>query len=500
DHPIEIWEAGLIADLDNDGNADFVTVGKDGMPWLFKGNAAGKFPDKPTMMADIHFDMPTVVAAGDADADGDLDLWMTQYKLSFLNGQMPTPYYDANDGYPSYYLRNNGDGTFSDITEEAGLASLRHRRTYSASFVDLDEDGDLDLMNVSDYAGLDLYENDGKGGFRLATEDYVDDRHFFGMGHTIGDYNQDGLIDFYVIGMSSTTARRLDRLKLGRDDRPDIHAMRATMGYGNRLYFGTKEKAFREDPEIGAAVARTGWSWGTTTYDFDLDGDQDIYVANGHRSGASCQDYCTTFWRHDIYTGDSKESKKVLKVFQSTLLDLNQDKISWNGFEKNVMFANNPERDEMFANTAFMFGGAFEYDARSVISDDFNADGKPDLIVAQSHWNGRGTELIIRAFLNETKVTEDRNWFAVHLRESKGAGYSPNGAKVAITDDAGRVQTRWIVSGDSFLCQHAPVAHFGLGDAKAVESIKVTWPNGETRNYEAGSGVNRRIILTGDSE
>lgn len=497
DYPIDIWEAGILSDFNGDGNADFITVGKDGKAHFFGGNEKGRFPEKSTVCAKVHFDMPTAVTAGDADGDGDLDLWMTQYKLSFTDGQMPTPYYDANDGPPSYYLENDGSGSFTDITEDAGLATLRNRRTYSASFVDLDEDGDLDLMNVSDYAGLDIYENDGKGSFKLATGDYVDGRHFFGMGHTIGDYNNDGLIDFYVIGMSSTTARRLDRLKLGREDRPDVHSMRGAMGYGNRLYFGTKEKSFREDPEVAAAVARTGWSWGATTFDFDLDGDQDIYVANGHRSGDSCQDYCTTFWRHDIYTGDSKESQKILKVFQSTLLDLNKDKISWNGYEKNVMFVNNPNRPEKFVNSAHMFGAALEYDARSVISDDFNADGKPDLVVAESRWNGRGTELIIRAFINELKIAETNNWFAVHLRESPGPGFSPNGAKVTITDDSGRTQTRWIVSGDSFLAQHAPVAHFGLGNAKSVESIEVTWPNGKIQTHDAGSAVNTTITLKG---
>jgi hypothetical protein len=319
------------------------------------------------------------------------------------------------------------------------------------------------------------------------------------MGHTIGDYNQDGLLDLYVIGMSSTTARRLDRLNLGREDRPDVHPMRGPMGYGNRLYFGTSEKAFREDPEVIGAVARTGWSWGTTTFDFDLDGDQDIYVANGHRSGKSCEDYCSTFWRHDIYTGDSKASPVLLKVFQTTLGDLNKDEISWNGFEKNVLFVNDEDRSDRFINSSFMFGAAHAYDARSVISDDLDADGRPDLVVAESKWDGRGSQLIIRAFANEIEIDPSNNWFSVRLRESAGPGFSPNGAKVAITDDLGRVQTRWIVSGDSFLAQHAPVAHFGLGKAKGVKSIAVTWPNGKTETHDGGSAVNTTITLRGGS-
>jgi hypothetical protein len=497
DYPIKIWEAGILADFNGDGNADFVTVGKDGSPNFYAGTEQGKFPTEPVVCANVDFDMPTAITAGDADGDGDLDLWMTQYKLPFSGGQMPTPFYDANDGYPSYFLTNDGAGSFSDVTESAGLGPLRNRRTYSASFIDLDEDGDLDLLNVADYAGLDIYENDGLGSFQLATADFVNKRDFFGMGHTFGDYNNDGLLDFYVIGMSSTTARRLDRLNLGREDRPDVHPMRAAMGYGNRLYFGTEGQGFVEDPEIAAAVARTGWSWGTTSFDFDLDGDLDIYVANGHRSGESCQDYCSTFWRHDIYTGDSKEDLEVLKVFKWTLSDINSDEISWNGYEKNVLFVNHPDRPERFINSSFMFGAAYAFDARSVISDDLDADGWPDLVVAQSSWNGRGFGLSIHVLANEIKTGEANNWFSVRLRESAGPGFSPNGAKVVITDDLGKVQTRWIVSGDSFLAQHALVAHFGLGKAKQVKSIEVTWPNGKTESYDAGSDVNTTITVRG---
>lgn len=494
DHPIDIWEAGILSDFNADGHVDFITVGKDGKPYFFAGNEKGKFPEKGKVCGDVHFDMPTSITAGDADGDGDLDLWMAQYKLSFQGGQMPTPYYDANDGPPSYFMRNDGSASFTDVTEEVGLAPLRNRRTYSASMIDLDEDGDLDLMNVSDYAGLDIYENTGKGSFKLATQDYVDQRHFFGMGHTIGDYNNDGLLDFYVIGMSSTTARRLDRLKLGREDRPDVHPMRGPMGYGNRMYFGTKEKKFKEDSLVGGAVARTGWSWGSTSFDYDLDGDQDIYVANGHRSGKSCKDYCSTFWRHDIYTGDSKENPLLIKVFQTTLSDLNSDQVSWNGFEKNVLFSNHQERSDRFVNGAFLFGGAHSYDARSVISDDLDGDGRPDLIVAESKWNGRGHKLIIRAFGNDVELDESKKWLAIRLKESPGAGFSPNGAKVSITDQSGKVQTRWIVTGDSFLAQHAPTAHFGI--TSEVTSVAVTWPNGKVETHSGLSALNTTLSVS----
>ena len=121
DLPLEIWEAGILSDFDGDGHADFVTVGKDGSPYFCKGNAEGKFLEEHVVCADVKFNLPTAVTAGDIDADGDLDLWMTQYKLSFTDGQMPTPFYDANDGFPSYLLLNDGKGSFTNVTEAHGL-------------------------------------------------------------------------------------------------------------------------------------------------------------------------------------------------------------------------------------------------------------------------------------------------------------------------------------------------------------------------------------------
>ena len=95
----------------------------------------------------------------------DLDLFIGQWKAPYIGGSMPTPYYNANDGYPDYLLRNEGDGTFVNITNNSGLSKKSNRRTFSASLVDLDFDQDLDLIVVADFSGLDLYINDGKGTF-----------------------------------------------------------------------------------------------------------------------------------------------------------------------------------------------------------------------------------------------------------------------------------------------------------------------------------------------
>jgi hypothetical protein len=475
-HAVWLKEAAIISDFDGDANADFVAVSKEGQLIFFKGATDGKFPTESIVCADVTIENPTAITTGDIDGDGDLDLWVTQYRASMIDGQIPSPYYDANDGYPSFLLLNDGGGRFTDATVETGLAELRHRRTFSASFIDLDEDGDLDLLNVSDFAGVDIHENQGDGRFTLATDKFIPSRHFFGMGHTFGDYDRDGRLDFYVIGMSSTTARRLDDLDLGRADHPDIHRMRAEMGYGNRMYFGSGGGRFVEKPDVAASVARTGWSWGTTSFDMDLDGDEDIYVANGHRSGKSCQDYCTQFWRHDLYaSGSGAPPAEIKKLFSTVMTDLNGGEISWNGFEKNFLFLNDSSRSGRFTNIAHLVDSAFAFDARSVVSDDFDGDGRPDLLVSQSHFAGNG--FVSKMFVYQNEIESAGNhWIGVRLYES-GPGFSPNGAKVTLKTGRG-IQTSWLVTGDSYMAQHAPVAHFGLGVETAVEYVEVRWPNG----------------------
>ena len=258
-----VVNTAVIADLTGDARADFVFVDWRGRLQLLAGDDQGRFPGPPRRCWSGGFKLPSVTTAGDIDGDGDLDLWIGQYKQPYLQGQMPTPYFDANDGNPAFLLENDGSGAFTDVTESAGLAKKRFRRTYGASLVDLDEDGAVDLLVTSDFSGIDIYRGDGKGRFRDVTDAMVRLRHNFGMSHTFGDYDGDGRLDFYLVGMSSTTARRLDLMGLGHGKDDEVRKMRGRMGYGNRMYLardGRFESAYFNDE-----VARSGWSWGMRT-------------------------------------------------------------------------------------------------------------------------------------------------------------------------------------------------------------------------------------------
>ncbi len=483
-----LYDAGVLGDFTGDGAVDYIAVDLEQYPLLFEGDATGQFTRPARRISDVKLGQPKSFTAGDMDADGDLDLFIANYKQPYEDGQIPTPYYDANDGHPAALLRNDGDGTFTDVTEASGLGPKRTRRTFSSSFVDIDEDHDLDLLVVSDFAGIDLYENDGRGQFTDVSDQFGDTRHLFGMGHTFADFDLDGDLDFYAIGMSSTTARRLDDMGLGRDDRPEFTARRAAMTYGNRMFLRGGD-TYTQAP-FSDQMARAGWAWGASSFDFDNDGDQDVFVANGHISGKSTLDYCSTFWRHDLYAGDSQNSTIREDLFALVQIPLQDDQVSWNGYEHKALFMN--EGGERFTNVAFVLGVAFEYDGRSVVTDDLDADGLVDLLVIEYHQlDDGGIEYILHMYQN--RFTDPGNWVGVRLREL-GPGLSPIGTTVRVVTAAGSQMTR-LVTGDSYSAQHAATVHFGLGETTQIEAIEVRWPNGVERRI-AGPEVNQYITVS----
>ena len=467
----------VFADFTGDGHLDLFTFNPAKKPEVIPGNGKGKFTptnlDSPLPISNQIYNI-TCIAVGDVDGDADLDVFAVQYKPPYLSGSMPTPYYDANDGYPSYLLLNDGTGRFVDGTEVAGLVKKRNRRTYSTSFVDLDNDKDLDLLVVSDFAGMDLYLNDGRGKFTDVTDRLGEDRFSFGMAHSLADFDGDGNLDIYMVGMGSTTARRLEGMKLGRQGFESIQDARMKMGYGNRLFLGDGKGGFKQ-ASYNDLVARSGWSWGCTPWDFDNDGDRDLFVANGHLSGKSCRDYCTAFWRQDIYQDAKAENAVINTVFKNSLKGLMGSDISWNGYEHNVLFMN--EGKGSYQNVAFLMGVSHESDCRSVVSGDLDNDGRSDLLVVEGRKRGndKQREGYIQVIRNRLK--NGNHWIGVHLEGQ------PIGAVVSVVQGEKR-QFLPIVTGDSLDAQHATTAHFGLGKTESVDAVQVQWPNGKTTRVE----------------
>lgn len=463
----------VIADFDGDGWEDFLAARFAGLV-LYRGSPQGRFdrPGEEVWSVQPHLRYGQVLTCGDVDGDGDLDVWLGQYKGPYTLGQMPSPYYDANDGNPSFLLLNDGAGVFADATEAAGLAAKRWRRSYSGSFIDLDRDGVLDLVVVSDFAGVDVYRNQGRGRFTDVTGSWLPESHAFGMAHAFGDWDGDGRLDLLVMGMNCPTAQRLDALGLARSEWPDHGPMRSRMVAGNRLYLGREEGGFGFGG-LGRSIATSGWSWGCSTADFDNDGFPDVAVANGHESKKTVHDYEPEFWRHDIYVADSRNDPAVHGYFAAKMARTRGEGQSYGGYEKNRLYLNQAGRE--FVEVGHLMGVAMEEDSRCLVTDDLDGDGRVDLVVTTFEaWPQ--VRQTVRVYRN--RFEESGHWIGVRL-VSHHPRCSPVGARVTV-EAGGRRHVRAVVTGDSHRSQHASTVHVGLGTQGEVSRLTVVWPGGQT--------------------
>jgi enediyne biosynthesis protein E4 len=469
-HPPDVIYTGVLADFDGDGVVDFLCAAFHGLV-LFRGSYRGTFDEPGRVVFEPNGDLgyPMVLTCGDVNGDGHLDLFLGQYKVPYELGSMPTPYYDANDGHPAFLLLNDGTGGFTDATVASGLGSKRWRRTYSASLVDMDGDGALDLVVVSDFAGVDVYRNDGRGGFMDRTREWVDVPYCFGMSHALSDFNTDGFLDLLMIGMTSATVDRLEHLDLWHPEEKR-GMQRAAMMHGNRLYLGQEGGVLRQGA-LSESIARSGWSWGASAFDFDNDGYPDVYIANGLESRDSVRDYESEYWLHDRFVGASTEQSAVYLYFKSKFNRTRARGKSYGGYDRNRLYWN--QSGNSFLEIGHLFGLGFQEDSRNVVTGDLDGDGRLDLVITRfAAWPE--VSQYLQVFRNT--LAETGRWIGFRFPEGLGEA-SPVGTQVVL-HYAGRMAVRGVVTGDSHRSQHGSTLHFGLGHCDRVDRAEVRWPNG----------------------
>lgn len=463
----DLLSVALLEDFDGDGRDDFLALRREGL-FLHRGTAGGGY--RPTgelcWSAPADLKQPMAMTAGDIDADGDLDVFIAQYRIPYELGSMPTPFYNANDGYPAYLLVNDGRGRMTDRTPGSGLEPKRHRRTYACSFADLNLDGHLDLIVVSDFAGADVYHGDGRGRFTDETARSIHEPEAFGMALAVNDFNRDGRLDLLMMGMTSPTADRLEALGLWRNPRED-RRMRARMTFGNRLLLAGGDGAMRLT-DLSRSIARSGWSWGCAVADFDRDSFPDVFVANGLESGETVRDYESEYWLHDQFVGDSREIPAAYFYFKAKFGRTRGVGHSYGGHERDRLFLN--LEGARFLDAGYVLGASFPFDSRNAVAADLTGNGRPDLVTTGfDAWpEAQQTLRVI-----ENRFAATGHWIGFDLSNTRG-GRSPCGATVILMTSRGKY-VQQVVCGDSYRSQSPPVVHFGLGELLAVESAEIRW-------------------------
>jgi hypothetical protein len=291
------------------------------------------------------------------------------------------------------------------------------------------------------------------------------------MGHTIADFNADGLLDLFVTGMPSPTVDRLEHLRLWRTNSPMDRDLRARMTYGNHLFISSTLGKYAHT-SASDDVARTGWSWGCGSLDFDNDGFPDLYVANGMETRESVRDYEGEFWLHDIHVASSEENPAVDAYLRGKASRLRGRGTSYGGYENNRFFLN--REGNSFVEVAFLLGLNLELDSRSVVSTDLDGDGKVDLLVTCfGPWPR--SQPTLRIYHNV--LQNSGHWIGFQFPEASDH-VSPIGARVQI--QAGDLRSvGGLTTGGSHHCQGPNSLHFGLGKIDLVERVVITGPDGQ---------------------
>ena len=423
-----------IGDFDNDGFPD-VYVTNVGLDTFYRNLGDGTFIDFTAAAGLINPLWGSSAAWGDLDGDGDLDLYVCNYVdydpdnpiICYGNDGLPGICHpDEVNPVPNRLFTNQGDGTFADALAAAGL-NRPGSKSLRVVLADLNDDRLLDIFVANDTTANHLFLNEGglrfrESGVQSGCAASGEGLYQASMGVAFGDYNQDGYPDFYCTHFTSDF---------------------------NTLYMGLGDGVFadvtRDVGLFGPTLSKLGF--GAIMADFNCDGRDELFVANGHID--------------DSFQSAGDRFRMRAQLF------------AWNG--------------TTWEDVSLNAGPYFEKPllGRGVATADFDRDG--DLDLAVSH------QLDAASVLRNDR--EVGHWCKVRLigTHSNRTGV---GAQVRLTQD-GTVRHGWLPGGTSYCAAHEPVVFFGLGASAADLVVEVDWPSGRTSRIDAAAVDQEVLIIEG---
>lgn len=253
-------------DLDNDGKTDLLVNGDYGVLWY--RNTENGFEVTTIKVPLNEKSVAASITLGDINQDGHVDMFVSAYiKLDKMEGQ--TIFKDPNYGGSSLLMLNNGDNTFKDVTETYGLSYIHN--TFMAVLVDVDNDSFLDLVVAHDTGEVRTYKNNNGKGF-IKKSNPTTGKYAYPMGIAVGDYNNDGNIDFFFSNTGSSVPEFLAKGDLEENDE----------FIGTWLLFKNEGNFEFTDTAKETKIADFEFSWGAVFEDYNLDGLQDLVVSENY--------------------------------------------------------------------------------------------------------------------------------------------------------------------------------------------------------------------------
>ncbi len=424
----------------------------------------------------------------DYDSDGDLDVYVANYPITRFN--LATKDYkwlqdNVRLDQSDHLYRNNGDNTFTDVTEAAQL--LKYGLTLGVIANDFNQDGLTDLYVSNDFHTPDyFYLNGGNGSFREISQQGLQHTAFYGMGMDAADYNNDGLMDFMQLDMAPADNFRAKSNMASMN--PKMFWDMVNGGFHHQYMYNVLQTAMgiREDgipfyAETAklSGLDKTDWSWACLFEDYDNDGYRDLFVTNGIRKDINNKDYFK--WLSRLEKGDPS-----LKV---NLRDLSlPDLIARMPSKKldNPIFRNTD--GQMFAQANEEWGLNYAGYSNGAAYADLDNDGDVELVI-------NNIDSTAAVFKNLTVEKHINNYLGIQLlgpdKNSKGWG-----TKISL-DYQGRTQFHEHTTVRGFQSSVDQNLHFGLGVSEIVDSITIVWPDRKRqiiRNVKANQKIEVKYI------
>jgi enediyne biosynthesis protein E4 len=417
-----------VGDYDNDGFADLYVTNYGGNT-LYRNKGDGTFEDVTARAGVGGGGWSASAGFFDADNDGRLDLFVTRYvEWTFATnrycgekkpGFRAYCHPDNFNGIANLLYRNNGDGTFTDISSKAGIADA-NGKGLGVAFADYDDDGFIDVYVANDSVQSFLYRNEGRGGREpiaftevglLAGVGFNEDgKTFAGMGVDMADYDNDGLADIFVTDLSN------ERYRLFRQN---------------------KDHSFRDQTNLsgvgGVTLPFSGWS--TRFVDYDNDGWKDLFVAQGH----------------------------VMDTIEQTSPNL--------GYLQPPLLL----RNESGRFVRVMPGDAFRanWAGRGAAFGDLDNDGDADIVIS----NVGQTAIVLR-----NDGGNRRNWIGIRAVGTK-SNRDGLGCRVKVVSASGLTQHFTINTAVGYLSASDKRLLVGLGDDATAARIEIRWPSGIVQTF-----------------
>ena len=433
-----------VGDYDGDGLPDiYVTQYPHSI--LYHNNGDGTFTDLTTKAGVAAPGWSTSAVWFDYDNDGRLDLFVGRFvefsrDKNIRCGGAQQRVYCEPSVYPatsSWLFHNNGDGTFTDVSHQAGIAAAKSK-AWGVVAADINNDGRMDLFVANDKIANSLFINHAPGKFEdagpLAGVAYnVMGLARSGMGVDAADYNQDGWLDLFVSNVDH------EMFSLYRNNQGDTFD---DVAPGNGM----------------AAATRLLSGWGLKFFDYDNDGNVDLLLCNGHPDTMVAS-----------HLQDVSYAEPMLLFRNTGMSAAGKKEVVW----KNVSAESGPIFSRSFA-------------ARGLAIGDFDNDGALDALVTTNN----GAPILIR-----NHAAHGNHWLGVRLVGTK-ANRDAVGAKIVYrAGDLQRQVTK--VGGGSYLSSHDPRMVLGLGTNAKLDWLEVHWPqpSGKVERF-TGVPIDRYVAIT----